>query len=200
MAPKRFDELIRVMAEVREHQPGAQLVIVGDGYERLALEQQISDLDAADWIRLAGHVSDEELLALYRQAWLVASASIAEGWGMTLTEAAACGTPGGGHPHQRPHRLGARRDERAAGRRLAGAGRARSSQVLADDDLRLRLSEGARKYAADAHLGRHRRRRAGPAGRRGPPAQACAAANTALVTTDAPAELAAAPRAWAAGG
>ena len=25
--------------------------------------------------------------------WLVASASLAEGWGLTLTEAAACGTP-----------------------------------------------------------------------------------------------------------
>ena len=38
MAPKRFDELIRVMAEVREQHPTVQLVIVGDGYERLALE------------------------------------------------------------------------------------------------------------------------------------------------------------------
>ncbi|HEY5153460.1 MAG TPA: glycosyltransferase family 4 protein, partial [Acidimicrobiales bacterium] len=93
MAPKRFDEMIRVMAEVRRTVPAAQLVIVGDGYERLPLQEQISDLGADDWIRLAGHVSDEELLALYRQAWVVASASIAEGWGMTLTEAAACGTP-----------------------------------------------------------------------------------------------------------
>ena len=119
MAPKRFDELIRVAAEVRERHPSLQLVIVGDGYERLALEEQISDLDALDWIRLAGHVSDEELITLYRQAWLVTSASIAEGWGMTLTEAAACGTPAvatriNGH-------LDAvrRRPQRAAGRRLA---------------------------------------------------------------------------------
>ncbi|MCU1398635.1 MAG: putative glycosyltransferase, partial [Acidimicrobiales bacterium] len=29
----------------------------------------------------------------YQQAWVVASASLAEGWGLTLTEAAACGTP-----------------------------------------------------------------------------------------------------------
>jgi len=33
------------------------------------------------------------LIDLYRSAWLVASASLAEGWGLTLTEAAACGTP-----------------------------------------------------------------------------------------------------------
>ena len=38
-------------------------------------------------------MSDDELLDLYRRSWLVASASAREGWGMTLTEAAACGTP-----------------------------------------------------------------------------------------------------------
>ena len=32
-------------------------------------------------------------MADYRRAWVVASASLAEGWGLTLTEAAACGTP-----------------------------------------------------------------------------------------------------------
>ena len=35
-----------------------------------------------------GQLRDE-----YRRAWLVASASLAEGWGLSLTEAAACGTP-----------------------------------------------------------------------------------------------------------
>jgi glycosyltransferase involved in cell wall biosynthesis len=33
------------------------------------------------------------LLDLYRRAWVVASASRHEGWGMTITEAAACRTP-----------------------------------------------------------------------------------------------------------
>jgi glycosyltransferase involved in cell wall biosynthesis len=93
MPSKRFDDLIATMAEVRTLVPTAELVIVGDGYERPALEEQISSIDAQSWIRLAGRVSDEELLSLYRKAWLVASASIAEGWGMTLTEAAGCGTP-----------------------------------------------------------------------------------------------------------
>ncbi len=42
---------------------------------------------------LRGHVDDDELVSAYRRAWVVASASASEGWGMTLTEAAACGTP-----------------------------------------------------------------------------------------------------------
>ena len=93
MPSKRFDDLIATMAEVRALVPTTELVIVGDGYERPALEAQIASLGAHSWIRLAGRVSDDELLSLYRKAWLVASASIAEGWGMTLTEAAGCGTP-----------------------------------------------------------------------------------------------------------
>ena len=33
------------------------------------------------------------MVADYRRAWLVVSGSLAEGWGLSLTEAAACGTP-----------------------------------------------------------------------------------------------------------
>ena len=45
------------------------------------------------WIRFAGRTSDEELVDWYRRAWVVCSASRREGFGLTLTEAAACGTP-----------------------------------------------------------------------------------------------------------
>jgi glycosyltransferase involved in cell wall biosynthesis len=44
-------------------------------------------------VTFAGRLTDDELVDLYQRAWVVASASSHEGWGMTLTEAAACGTP-----------------------------------------------------------------------------------------------------------
>lgn len=90
---KDFSRLIRIFHRVHEHSPDAQLVIVGDGYERELLESLITDLEAGSYIRLAGRTSDQELIDLYRAAWFVTSASVREGWGMTLTEAAACGTP-----------------------------------------------------------------------------------------------------------
>ena len=93
MPVKRFDELIKVMAEVRRTHPSVQLTIVGDGAERENLEALVADLDASDWVSLPGRLSDDALVDLYRQAWVLASASAAEGWGMTVTEAAACGTP-----------------------------------------------------------------------------------------------------------
>jgi len=90
---KRFDLLIEALADVKAQQPELRAVIVGDGYERDALERQISELGAADWIALPGRLTDAALVELYQRAWLLASASRHEGWGMTITEAAACGTP-----------------------------------------------------------------------------------------------------------
>jgi len=90
---KRFDLLIDAVAAVREHHPTTELVLVGDGHERDAIEERIRRLRATDWVRLAGRVDDTALVDLYRRAWVVASTSSREGWGMTLTEAAACGTP-----------------------------------------------------------------------------------------------------------
>ncbi len=93
MPSKHFDRLIDAVATLKERTPDLELVIVGSGLERRNLERQIENLNAESWIRLAGHVDDDELLELYQQAWAVVSASSREGWGMTLTEAAACGTP-----------------------------------------------------------------------------------------------------------
>jgi glycosyltransferase involved in cell wall biosynthesis len=42
---------------------------------------------------LLGRVTRGQLRDEYRRAWLVGSASLAEGWGLSLTEGAACGTP-----------------------------------------------------------------------------------------------------------
>ena len=90
---KDFCRLVRVMAGVRDRVPDLELVIVGERYERAAIEAQVAAVGGQDWVRLPGRISDEELLSLYRRAWLAVSASTREGWGMTLTEAAACGTP-----------------------------------------------------------------------------------------------------------
>ena len=94
LAPvKRYESLVRAAAKAREQVPGLRLHIVGEGFERPNIEAAIDEVGGGDWISLRGHLTDGELVDLYRQAWIVASASAREGWGMTLTEAAACGTP-----------------------------------------------------------------------------------------------------------
>jgi len=90
---KRFELMIEAAVRLKPSHPDLQLVIAGEGYERPALEEQIRRAGAEAWISLPGFVTDEELVELYRSSWLVASSSLREGWGMTVTEAGACGTP-----------------------------------------------------------------------------------------------------------
>ena len=91
-ASKEFDRVIRVVARLRERVP-ARLVIAGSGTERDRLASLVAGLGAEDWCELAGRVDDDALATLYQRAWALVSASSAEGWGMTITEAAACGKP-----------------------------------------------------------------------------------------------------------
>jgi glycosyltransferase involved in cell wall biosynthesis len=90
---KRFDLLLRALARAKRSVPSLRAVIAGDGYERPRLEALRHALGATAWVSLPGRVGAGELVALYRRAWMVASVSQREGWGMTLTEAGACGTP-----------------------------------------------------------------------------------------------------------
>ena len=53
---KRFHALIDALAAVRQRQPALRAVIVGEGYEREALEAQVHELGADDWISLPGRV------------------------------------------------------------------------------------------------------------------------------------------------
>jgi glycosyltransferase involved in cell wall biosynthesis len=94
LAPvKRFGLLLDAAAEARASIPALRVRIIGDGPSRAELSQWIARHRAGDWVELIGHVARPQLRDHYRQAWVVASASLAEGWGLSLTEAAACGTP-----------------------------------------------------------------------------------------------------------
>ena len=94
LAPvKRFDLVIDAAVEGHRLVPDLTLTIVGEGPLRDVLARRIRTAGATDYIRLTGRVDDGELIDLYRSAWLVVSGSLAEGWGLSLTEGAACGTP-----------------------------------------------------------------------------------------------------------
>ena len=90
---KHFDLLIDVLVRLRERHGDLQAVIAGEGYELAKLRERVEAADAGGWLRLPGKLHDAELIDLYRRAWVVAASSSHEGWGMTITEAAACGTP-----------------------------------------------------------------------------------------------------------
>ena len=95
LAPvKRMPEVVASLATARRQLPGLTVEVVGDGAMRAPLQAWIDANDAASWVTLSGRVSDADLVRAYQRAWFVASGSHAEGWGMSLTEGAACATPG----------------------------------------------------------------------------------------------------------
>jgi glycosyltransferase involved in cell wall biosynthesis len=99
---KRFHLALESAAEARRAVPGLCVRLVGDGPLAGELRRWVAEHGASDWVEFAGYVTRQELADEYRRAWVVLSASLAEGWGLSLTEAAACGTPAvatdiGGH-------------------------------------------------------------------------------------------------------
>ncbi len=140
---KRHDLLVRAAAVARRTVPDLTLTIVGEGYEREHIDAVIRDLDAEGWVELVGRVPQTELVRRYQEAWVAASASAREGWGLSLTEAAACGTPAvataiAGHAD-------AVHDGRSGLLTAATAGElgAALARVCTDHGLRERLGAGA---------------------------------------------------------
>jgi len=93
MPPKGFDRIPAILSSVKKKIPALQAVIFGDGPEKSRIESQIQKYSAEDWITLPGFISRENQVSLYQKAKLLIAPSRREGWNMTITEAAACGTP-----------------------------------------------------------------------------------------------------------
>ncbi len=76
-------------ASLAELPPGSELLVIGEGPLRTALEAR---RDAH--VRLLGRVSDERLVEAYRAADVAVVPTVSfEGYGLVVLEAAACGTP-----------------------------------------------------------------------------------------------------------
>jgi glycosyltransferase involved in cell wall biosynthesis len=90
---KNFPRLMGILARVHERVPDLEAIIVGEGTERSGLEARLRELGADGYVSMPGRLSAAQLVELYRRAWVVVSTSVREGWGMTVSEAAACGTP-----------------------------------------------------------------------------------------------------------
>jgi glycosyltransferase involved in cell wall biosynthesis len=155
---KRFDLLIDALVSVRRHVPGLRAVIVGEGYARAHLEAHRRAVGAEEWIDLPGYMDDTALLDTYQRAWVVASTSQREGWGMTISEAGACATPAvasriAGHRDAVEDGVsGLLVDLRSprSGNRAGGVAAFAEAlrTVLVDPLLRARLGRGARARAA----------------------------------------------------
>ena len=84
---------IEALAVARRTRPDLRLDIAGTGDYRPELERLATALDQASAVTFHGFVSEARKLSLLRGAWANLFPSPKEGWGITVVEAAACGTP-----------------------------------------------------------------------------------------------------------
>jgi phosphatidylinositol alpha-1,6-mannosyltransferase len=148
---KGIDTVIKALPAVRAAHPGTRYAVAGVGDRGPHLEQLARDLGLGDAVRFLGAVPDADLPALYNAADLYVGASrrhdlLAEGFGISLVEASACGLA-------------------VVGGRSGGvpdAVREGETGILVDPDDPLAVAAGINTLLADAEL----RQRLGAAGRR----------------------------------
>jgi glycosyltransferase involved in cell wall biosynthesis len=151
---KHAEQSIEAFAALQREIPGARLDIVGSGQP--AYQQQLAAQVARlglQHVTFHGRVSEDDKHALMAAAHVHAFASHREGWGLTVTEAAALGTPSVGYdvPGVRdsiadPARLAPRGDTAALGALLLRL--AREGEWY--DDARRSAWERARELSYEA--------------------------------------------------
>jgi glycosyltransferase involved in cell wall biosynthesis len=90
---KGIEFAIKALALARRQRPDLRLEIAGTGDHRSPLEEVASSLGLNRAVVFHGFVSEERKIDLMRSAWANVFPSPKEGWGITVIEAAGCGTP-----------------------------------------------------------------------------------------------------------
>ncbi|MFQ5417460.1 MAG: glycosyltransferase family 4 protein [Myxococcota bacterium] len=90
---KQIDVLLHAAARLSDRFPQVRLDIVGRGSDRERLEILARDLGVAERTHFVGFVSDDERDRLLAAARVNVCPSAKEGWGLTVIEANALGTP-----------------------------------------------------------------------------------------------------------
>jgi teichuronic acid biosynthesis glycosyltransferase TuaC len=89
VAKKRHLLIVDALPELSD----VDLVIVGEGPEREAIEARARAHGVSDRVRLLGHIPQGRLPEIYSAADLLVLPSLREGWPNVLLESMACGTP-----------------------------------------------------------------------------------------------------------
>ncbi|HLB54873.1 MAG TPA: glycosyltransferase family 4 protein [Gemmatimonadales bacterium] len=90
---KGIEVAIRALALVRAERADVSLDIAGAGADEPRLRRLAAGLGLGSAVRFHGYVNEGSKLELFRKTWANVFPSPKEGWGLTVMEAAGCGTP-----------------------------------------------------------------------------------------------------------
>jgi glycosyltransferase involved in cell wall biosynthesis len=90
---KRVELALEAVAALLPEYPDLRLTVAGQGWWEPKLRELAADLDITSAVTFSGFVNEQQKRDLLGAAWLSLAPSLKEGWGLTIVEAAACGTP-----------------------------------------------------------------------------------------------------------
>ncbi|HTR80247.1 MAG TPA: glycosyltransferase family 4 protein [Bacteroidota bacterium] len=90
---KSVDHLLQAFVIVKQEMPDAKLIVVGDGDDKPRLASIAGQLGLTAAVTFTGFVSEDEKVKYLNQMHVAVNTSAKEGWGLTVIEANACGTP-----------------------------------------------------------------------------------------------------------
>jgi glycosyltransferase involved in cell wall biosynthesis len=90
---KRVDLLLEAVARLRREGTEVRLLVAGQGDHESELLRLRQRLGLGNSVEFLGYVSETEKVRLLRRSWVHLLTSPKEGWGISVMEAAACGTP-----------------------------------------------------------------------------------------------------------
>ena len=92
-AYKNIDLMLRAMALLADRFPDAEILVIGRGNARASLEALAGELGLSDRTRFTGFVTDAERDEMLSRTRVCVCPSEKEGWGLTVIESNAAGTP-----------------------------------------------------------------------------------------------------------
>jgi glycosyltransferase involved in cell wall biosynthesis len=92
-AYKNIDIAVRAFGEIVKRYPKSRLYIVGEGEQSKPLKRLVKKLDLDRNIVFHGKVTEKEKAKILSKSWVMLQPSMMEGWGITVIEANASGTP-----------------------------------------------------------------------------------------------------------
>ncbi len=90
---KSIDVTIRAVDKIRRNHPEVQFLIAGFGEHQLELEKLVKSLNLNEHVTFLGRVDELEKVKLMGESWVFVYPSLWEGWGISVIEANASGTP-----------------------------------------------------------------------------------------------------------
>ena len=89
---KRVEHVLLAFSIIEKQLPDAKLIIVGNGDYLENIKSLATKLRLKN-VFFPGFVEEKKKASLMASSWVIVSSSFVEGWGMTIIESAACGTP-----------------------------------------------------------------------------------------------------------